>query len=59
MNFVPLHFDRAPEKLHGSPRAGVMLEVLGFGLAIAAVGACIVVISSQRYEDGTAAAGHR
>jgi hypothetical protein len=49
VNFVPLHFDHTPQGLKTTGRS-VVFEVLGFGLAIVACGACVIVLSGRRYD---------
>jgi len=51
---VPLHFDHTPERLETTGRS-VVLEVVGFGTAVVALGACVILISSRRYDTLAAA----
>jgi len=47
VNFVPLHFDHAPERLT-TKGWSVVMEVVGFGVTIVSAGAVIILISSRR-----------
>jgi len=47
VNFVPLHFDHAPERLTTKGWT-VVAEVVGFGAAVVAAGSLVILISSRR-----------